>query len=884
MNFENDYWKINIEKKELSEEQKEARKLRMKKRRPIMVTALVLAVIIVGVSVLARLHTGEAVQQVQTQITTNSGKNDAGAGGNGTGDAGSNVAAGNVNGEATEEYGRIEGEYMETSKFATSLQDKYADQSLYGYTYGEPIENVGRMEPITFELGYDVADLGVDKWTDVFALYQDPELTYTMGVKYDFDPETGIFTMMPTDKSVPCRISLLGVDVGTVEEYPHNRHYFFEEGAGTSWGNMGTAYLASYRDKETGELLEQPEVSIVTFEAEIKETPTLTYTITEDGRARFRWNEVEGAKEYFFCEVQKSESMGYNDSLVLINSTDQTEWITEYPEYGHATANEDFRTFTISEDQWKDESNYEHNLETYGEPGVPASYLHSLDTGFCVIAVNEEGTSMISNICEASDIAPKLPYTFANNTQRESGYPTDYKDYESVDALPTYNYITMCDGYTATKLIDYETEKAYIEEKTYMLLDEETGEVTGGTVIPCLCIPYRVEGTSFLSEFNIAGPGQEGYNEADFEKDIAFLEDREAKLTRKSGNLEFDSTTKYGAFREIKREEIRKVESDVFANSALSEYLATNMLGGVDIIDLSDFPEASDISLVDDAIMEAYYQNPLILGIKGYRMSTDGDKIRIIYEESLESQAEKQEAIKDKVTEIVDKIITEDMTELDKVLAINQYLCDTIVYDEEALANAEENDFAQVDEMFYDSFNAYGALINGKCVCAGYAAAFRLLAEEAGLESIVVTGYLDGNLAHAWNKVKIDDEWYIVDTTNNDNEYFFNALLNLPAEVSDRILVEDKEYMMDARIPMYTGESEEKEYYHITENYFPTEEVARILAEELAEDGTATLRTDYELGDSEFYEITDAVYDIMGDDIDLYGYHWLGVIYLTTEE
>ena len=173
--------------------------------------------------------------------------------------------------------------------------------------------------------------------------------------------------------------------------------------------------------------------------------------------------------------------------------------------------------------------------------------------------------------------------------------------------------------------------------------------------------------------------------------------------------------------------------------------------------------------------------------------------------------------------------------------------------------------------------------MNGRCVCAGYSAAFRLLAEEAGLEAIVVTGFLDGTLAHAWNKVKIDDEWYVVDTTNNDNEFFFNALLNLPDSVSDGVLVEDDDYMMDVKIPMYTGDSDENEYYHITDKYFPVQEIAQTLATELAEDGDATLRTDYEINDNEFYEITDAVYDIMGDEVELYGYYWLGVIYLTTE-
>ena len=323
-----------------------------------------------------------------------------------------------------------------------------------------------------------------------------------------------------------------------------------------------------------------------------------------------------------------------------------------------------------------------------------------------------------------------------------------------------------------------------MQEKRYMIMDEETGEVTGGETLNTLCIPYRVEGTCFMDEVTVTAADEGAYDKADFEKDIAFLEDREEKLSPKSGGLELENMTQYSAHLEVNPTEIRKVDTTVFANSALSEYLATNMLGGVEIIDLSDFPEASDTNLVADALLEAYYQNPLILGIEGYRVSKNGNKVRVVYEETLEGQAQKQEEIKQKVSDVIAQIITDDMTEQDKVVAINQYLCDTIVYDDAALANAEENDFMQVDEEFYDSFNAYGALMNGRCVCAGYSAAFRLLAEEAGLEAIVVTGFLDGTLAHAWNKVKIDDEWYVVDTTNNDNEFFFNALLNLPDSVS----------------------------------------------------------------------------------------------------
>lgn len=670
-----------------------------------------------------------------------------------------------------------------------------------------------------------------------------------------------------------------------MDKYPHTANTLFDKGAGKNWGNLGTAYLASYYDKETGELLDKPEVSIVTFESEIAEAPHLTYSITDDGRPQFTWNEVEGAREYMVCKIWKTKGQEYANSLTVMEIVTDTTWTTELPEFSNATTvNSEFKTFLISEDGWKDEALYEYNLAHYGEPDVPyySTGEYEQEPGICVITVNNQGTSMISNYVTFTELAPSLPYCEAYHTAKENGVGNIMQGYESVERLPIYYYVTMCDGYTSTKLIDYQTEKAYIEDKRFMIVDEETGEFQDAVTFSCLCIPYRVEGTPFTYELTVSD-GEKDYQEADMEKDLAFLEDRESKLRKKTGTVAPEFSLQFATQEDLKPEKIRKVDTEVYANSALSEYLATNMLGGVNVINLSEFPEAKDTNFVDDALMEAYYQNPLILGIKRYKVNRTGTSVRVVYENSPEEQASKQEEIKAKVSEVIREIITDDMTQQEKELAINQYLCDTIVYDEDALASAEEYNYMYVDPEFNDSFNAYGALIDGKCVCAGYAAAFKLLAQEAGLEAIVVTGYLDGNLSHAWNKVKIDDEWQIVDVTNNDNEYFFNALLNLPSSVGDRVLVEDKEYMLDKVISDYVGESDANEYYHITDNYFPVQETAKKLAKELTEKGEVTLRTDYELNDETFYEITDAVYAIMDDDTDLYGYYWLGVIYLTTE-
>lgn len=197
MKFENDYFEVSIEKKVLTEEQKEARKQKMKKRRPVIILALVLVLAIIGGSVYAHLRTGEGSQTADAGAVNEGGNADDN---DGVVVSGEDAVSEEEFADTLREYGQVEGEYMETSKLASGLQEKYANENLYGYTYSEPIEDVGRAEPIQFTLGYNVDDLGVEKWTEICAMYQDPELKYSMGVKYAFDETTGVLTMEPSDQ------------------------------------------------------------------------------------------------------------------------------------------------------------------------------------------------------------------------------------------------------------------------------------------------------------------------------------------------------------------------------------------------------------------------------------------------------------------------------------------------------------------------------------------------------------------------------------------------------------------------------------------------------------------------------------------------------------
>lgn len=64
-------------------------------------------------------------------------------------------------------------------------------------------------------------------------------------------------------------------------------------------------------------------------------------------------------------------------------------------------------------------------------------------------------------------------------------------------------------------------------------------------------------------------------------------------------------------------------------------------------------------------------------------------------------------------------------------------------------------------------YTAYGALVQGKAVCNGYAQAFQLLCDLGGIECNMICGQADGE-NHAWNQVCLEEEWYHVDVTWDD--------------------------------------------------------------------------------------------------------------------
>lgn len=93
---------------------------------------------------------------------------------------------------------------------------------------------------------------------------------------------------------------------------------------------------------------------------------------------------------------------------------------------------------------------------------------------------------------------------------------------------------------------------------------------------------------------------------------------------------------------------------------------------------------------------------------------------------------------------IVSQVLTPGMTELEKEFALFNYIIDHMEY-----------------EIVYGLAKPYGynGLVDGHGVCGHYAEAFSLLCNHAGLDVTIVTSD-----THAWNMIRLDGQYYHVDT------------------------------------------------------------------------------------------------------------------------
>lgn len=138
------------------------------------------------------------------------------------------------------------------------------------------------------------------------------------------------------------------------------------------------------------------------------------------------------------------------------------------------------------------------------------------------------------------------------------------------------------------------------------------------------------------------------------------------------------------------------------------------------------------------------------------------------------------QTIYDRAAQVLQDVLTDDMTDYQKERAIYSWVVAHVSYD------YDNYDYMAI--LSPDSSTPYNPLVEGKGICLGFAVTFQLFLDMAGVECITVTGATSSSRQnHAWNMVRLSGEWYCVDATwdnglPSDQWLYFNVTSDFMAE------------------------------------------------------------------------------------------------------
>ena len=119
--------------------------------------------------------------------------------------------------------------------------------------------------------------------------------------------------------------------------------------------------------------------------------------------------------------------------------------------------------------------------------------------------------------------------------------------------------------------------------------------------------------------------------------------------------------------------------------------------------------------------------------------------------------------------------------------------------------------------------NAYGALVEGKAICNGYARAYQHLMNQIGIPTWYIRGtsvnpVTGETIGHAWNIAKLNGSWYYTDVTwdDQDTETFYEFFNITSAKLA---LTHTADSLYKQYLPN-TGSSNDVNYYIKENRYF----------------------------------------------------------------
>ncbi len=176
-------------------------------------------------------------------------------------------------------------------------------------------------------------------------------------------------------------------------------------------------------------------------------------------------------------------------------------------------------------------------------------------------------------------------------------------------------------------------------------------------------------------------------------------------------------------------------------------------------------------------VVNAYiYDNPQVFWLEnlfGYAYAGEDTIVEFYSVLSADACKDCIELFNKRVNEIVSSV-SSHLSEYERERAVHDRLLEYCRY----------KTGVEVSSDGWQYFSAYGALVTGEAVCEGYAKSMQILLSKVGIPCLTIRGEADGVL-HMWNVVELNNEWYHLDPTWDDNDkdgFIIYEYFNLHAE------------------------------------------------------------------------------------------------------
>lgn len=701
-----------------------------------------------------------------------------------------------------------------------------------------PLYNVEPDETFEFRFKADWLDISADvEPSDLVSVHTDPACT----------EQSKLYTSNLFDEEDPKKlcVSPIGGPLATDSEDMN-----MIENKVEVWGNAQMYYIAIWYDTEADTFvkLDKPVVIPFTVKHELG-VPTVKGNVDKDGRFKLTWDAVEGATGY---RIYKFFSTEINNTGTVNKPVAGAE--KAFDLHGDCYLIRDAETTETEFDCFagKDHGLAIHYHDEFDEDDV--DYIlgqnYCVNGSYFVTALFGDKESSLSNIVDTADLI--LPYVPVEEDDLM------FKKFETEADLPHTIRVLNIDGSVTERNVSYKFHWG----KTLLGTDYPQYRYSiEGTAITGECSMDILDGKMELYKDKQEGDAPAGFvdnstdtstkaepeNNTPFNPDSSVPTIIESKPTAPEENsapesepesvpnstpeskptLDPGSSDKPLVERQIENTEehikngdkkiVEQTEYAVFAESAEEEWLARNLIAGCERIPLDAFPSLQQYDTLADVFQKVYYQNPYVLGVTSYRYDYATLTLCVNYCYDDSELEQKQSEILNSANEIIRQTVTDGMSAEDKCRAFYDYFNNNTSYDNAAVEAAEKTNFKKTGDWkeHEDAFNAHGIIVDKKGVCQSYALSYKLLCSMSGVESRVITGYLNGDLPHAWNSVKLDDKWYQTDCTNNSTNCGIPFFLYEAGEddLAMTGYTEDKLYDLDTAVGMFSVPDSEREYY-----------------------------------------------------------------------